>query len=61
MIAGRELARGNTFNATSFCSYGAYWITWAIIAALGKFEALADLGNPQAEKSMGLFLMVGRP
>lgn len=58
MEMDRELARGNTFNATSFCSYGAYWITSSIISALGKFETLLDLGKTQSDESMGLYFMV---
>lgn len=61
MEMDRELARGNTFNATSFCSYGAYWITSSIISALGKFETLLDLGKTQSDESMGLYFMVSKP
>ncbi|RJE24720.1 GPR FUN34 family protein [Aspergillus sclerotialis] len=57
----RELARGNTFNATSFCSYGAYWITFAIISVLGKLEAWMDPGHRQSDEPMGLFMIVANP
>ncbi|KAJ5220501.1 hypothetical protein N7468_009705, partial [Penicillium chermesinum] len=39
MFAGIwEMAVGNTFGATSFCSYGAYWITSGIMSAVNRSE-----------------------
>ncbi len=55
----REMALGNTFSATSFCSYGAYWITFGVISDLeGTKIVAAPETICQKEILMGLFLLV---
>lgn len=50
------MAIGNTFGATSFSSYGAYWIT---IGVMSMIEGTTDSRNTyQAETLMGVFMMV---
>lgn len=57
----REMALGNTFSATSFCSYGAYWITFGVISDLQGTKIVAVPETVcQKEILMGLFLLVGR-
>lgn len=53
------MALGNTFSATSFCSYGAYWITFGVISDLEGTKIVAASENVcQKEILMGLFLLV---
>lgn len=55
----REMALGNTFSATSFCSYGAYWITFGVISDLEGTKIVAAPETVcQKEILMGLFLLV---
>lgn len=55
----REMALGNTFSATSFCSYGAYWITFGVISDLEGTKIIAASETVcQKEILMGLFLLV---
>lgn len=57
----REMALGNTFSATSFCSYGAYWITFGVISDLQGTKIVAVPETVcQKEILMGLFLLVSR-
>jgi succinate-acetate transporter protein len=57
----REMAVGNTFGATSFCSYGAYWITFALISDFDPVDSAKDTsGTCQNETLMGLFMLVSR-
>lgn len=59
MICTREMALGNTFSATSFCSYGAYWITFGVISDLEGTKVIAASETVcQKEILMGLFLLV---
>ncbi|KAJ5609974.1 hypothetical protein N7510_006693 [Penicillium lagena] len=60
LLAGMwEMALGNTFSATSFSSYGAFWITFSIISLLESFQTVENLNSDitQSQTSMGLFLM----
>ncbi|KAJ5797331.1 uncharacterized protein N7503_006627 [Penicillium pulvis] len=50
-----EMAIGNTFGATSFSSYGAYWITIGVMAMVKDTTESGD--TCQAEKLMGVFMM----
>jgi succinate-acetate transporter protein len=55
LLAGMwEFRKGNTFGATAFCSYGAFWMSYA---ALAKFVA-PDLPATSAHEATGLFLLV---
>lgn len=49
-----EFAKGNTFGATAFCSYGAFWLSfWWLTAHLADYKIpAADVG-----KGVGLYLV----
>ena len=47
-----EFAKGNTFGATAFCSYGAFWISFWWLAE----KDLANLG-PDGYKVVGAYLL----
>jgi succinate-acetate transporter protein len=47
-----EFAKGNTFGATAFCSYGAFWVAFWWLAE----KDLANLG-PEGYKVVGVFLL----
>jgi succinate-acetate transporter protein len=49
-----EFAKGNTFGATAFCSYGAFWLSfWWLTAHLDGYKIpAADVG-----KGVGLYLV----
>jgi uncharacterized protein len=47
-----EFAKGNTFGATAFCSYGAFWISFWWLAE----HDLVGLG-PEGYKAVGVYLI----
>ena len=48
-----EFAKGNTFGATAFCSYGAFWLSfWYLVAHVDLSKAGAD-----AKLGVGVFLL----
>ncbi|MGC4112843.1 MAG: acetate uptake transporter [Nocardioides sp.] len=47
-----EFAKGNTFGATAFCSYGGFWISFWWLAE----KDLANLG-PDGNKVVGVYLL----
>lgn len=47
-----EFAKGNTFGATAFCSYGAFWVSFWWLAE----KDLANLG-PDGNKVVGVYLL----
>lgn len=47
-----EFAKGNTFGATAFCSYGGFWISFWWLAE----KDLANLG-PDGHKVVGVYLL----
>ena len=47
-----EFAKGNTFGATAFCSYGAFWVSFWWLAE----KDLANLG-PDGYKVVGAYLL----
>lgn len=51
---------GNTLGATTFTSFGAYWITFALISTFENPDATKDTTNTtcQNETLMGLFMLV---
>jgi succinate-acetate transporter protein len=49
-----EFKKGNTFGATAFGSYGAFWLSYA---AYVKF-VVADLPPDKANQATGLYLLV---
>src|SRR3954453_6057177 len=55
LLAGMwEFRKGNTFGATAFCSYGAFWLSYA---AYVKFVA-GDLPADTAHQATGLYLLI---
>jgi uncharacterized protein len=50
-----EFAKGNTFGATAFCSYGAFWVSfWWLTGHSGVDKIPAD----DVSKGVGLYLLV---
>jgi len=63
LLAGMwEFACGNTFGATAFTSYGAFWISYALIFIPGTGILTDYVGTPETAKflddAVGTFLMV---
>jgi succinate-acetate transporter protein len=55
MLAGMwEFKKGNTFGATAFSSFGAFWLSYA---AYAKFVLPGIAQQPDAHKATGLFLL----
>jgi succinate-acetate transporter protein len=55
MLAGMwEFKKGNTFGATAFSSFGAFWLSYA---AYAKFVLPGIEQRPDAYKATGLFLL----
>ncbi|HSP38898.1 MAG TPA: acetate uptake transporter [Frankiaceae bacterium] len=55
VLAGMwEFKKGNTFGATAFTSFGAFWLSYA---AYAKFVLPSIEGQPDAYKATGLFLL----
>jgi succinate-acetate transporter protein len=55
MLAGMwEFRKGNTFGATAFTSFGAFWLAYA---AYAKFVLPGIQDRPDAYKATGLFLL----
>jgi succinate-acetate transporter protein len=54
LLAGLwEFRAGNTFGATAFCSYGAFWLSfWAFVEFFEKSIPAADAGH-----AVGLYLI----
>jgi succinate-acetate transporter protein len=54
LLAGMwEFRAGNTFGATAFCSYGAFWLSfWAFVEFFEKSVPAADAGH-----AVGLYLI----
>ncbi|KAJ6112121.1 hypothetical protein N7523_008182 [Penicillium sp. IBT 18751x] len=54
-----EMALGNTFGATTFCSFGAYWITFATLSEIDTTNSVVEkaIESCQAEILMGIFMM----
>jgi succinate-acetate transporter protein len=48
-----EFAKGNTFGATAFCSYGGFWISYWWLTA----HDVAKLPAADAHKATGLYLL----
>ncbi|KAJ3781495.1 FUN34 transmembrane protein [Lentinula aff. detonsa] len=59
LLAGMwEFPKGNTFGATAFSSYGAFWLSYAtiLIPGSGISDAYADVAS-QEPNAIGIFLM----
>jgi succinate-acetate transporter protein len=48
-----EFAKGNTFGATAFCSYGAFWVSYWWLTG----HNAADLPAADAHKGIGMYLL----
>jgi uncharacterized protein len=48
-----EFAKGNTFGATAFCSYGAFWVSYWWLTA----HNAAQLPPADAHKAIGMYLL----
>jgi succinate-acetate transporter protein len=48
-----EFAKGNTFGATAFCSYGAFWVSYWWLTA----HNAAQLPTADAHKAIGMYLL----
>src|SRR5689334_871712 len=48
-----EFAKGNTFGATAFCSYGAFWVSYWWLTA----HNAAELPAADAHKALGMYLL----
>ncbi|KAF7713763.1 Acetate transporter [Penicillium ucsense] len=58
MVGMWEIYVGNTFSATSFGSYGAYWISFGLLSNLEKNDYVPAYDSVcQKETLMGIFLM----
>lgn len=54
------MVSGSTFGATALCSYGGFWVSFAIILTPGGFNIAETLGAESStafNDSFGLFLM----
>ena len=49
-----EFAKGNTFGATAFCSYGAFWVAFWYLTGHTDFQGVAPA---DIDKGVGLFLL----
>jgi uncharacterized protein len=48
-----EFAKGNTFGATAFCSYGAFWVSYWWLTG----HNVAELPAADAHKAIGMYLL----
>jgi uncharacterized protein len=55
LLAGMwEFRKGNTFGATAFSSYGAFWLAYAVLAK----SVAPGLPAATAHQALGLFLLI---
>lgn len=58
LLAGQwEFVAGNTFGATAFTSYGAFWISYALILIPSTGVAAAYPNTQEFENAVGIYLM----
>jgi succinate-acetate transporter protein len=50
-----EFAKGNTFGATAFCSYGAFWVSYWWLT--GHVSALSGASANDVGNALGVFLL----
>ncbi|KAI0313392.1 GPR1/FUN34/yaaH family-domain-containing protein, partial [Amylostereum chailletii] len=53
-----EFAVGNTFGATAFTSYGAFWLSFATLFVPGSGIAAAYANNDQEDDALAIYLTV---
>lgn len=53
-----EYAKGNTFGATAFCSYGAFWMAfWYLVTHAVPMMVAGKATGAQIEQGVGVFLL----
>ena len=58
LLAGMwEFAKGNTFGATAFCSYGAFWLAFWYLVSSGGEEAAGSAGVGVFLLAFGIFTL----
>jgi succinate-acetate transporter protein len=58
LLAGMwEFPRGNTFGATAFSSYGAFWLSYATILIPGSGILAAYEGGDELSSALGIYLI----
>lgn len=57
----RDIANGNTVSATIACSYGCFWVSYAISLIPSFHVRDAYPSDADYNHANGLFLMVGPP
>ncbi|KAG6331275.1 hypothetical protein ID866_7813 [Astraeus odoratus] len=58
LLAGMwEFPRGNTFGATAFTSYGAFWMSYAIILIPGTGVTAAYTSAEELDQAIGIYLI----
>ncbi|KAL4063744.1 GPR1/FUN34/yaaH family-domain-containing protein [Scleroderma yunnanense] len=58
LLAGMwEFPRGNTFGATAFTSYGAFWMSYATILIPGSGVAAAYTSKDEFAQAIGIYLI----
>ncbi|ETW78445.1 putative acetate transporter [Heterobasidion irregulare TC 32-1] len=58
LLAGMwEFATGNTFGATAFTSYGAFWLSYATLLIPGSGISDAYDGSGQEDNALGIYLI----
>ncbi|KAI6121154.1 Gpr1 family protein [Pisolithus sp. B1] len=58
LLAGMwEFPRGNVFGATAFTSYGAFWMSYAVILIPGFGVASAYSSTEEFEQAIGIYLV----
>ncbi|GJJ08962.1 hypothetical protein Clacol_003183 [Clathrus columnatus] len=58
LLAGQwEFVAGNTFGATAFTSYGAFWISYALILIPGSGIGAAYPSMTEFDNAVGIYLM----
>jgi len=57
LLAGMwEFSNGNTFGATAFSSYGAFWLSWAVLLIPG-FGVAFGLSSGPSDHAVGVYLL----
>lgn len=51
-----EYVAGNSFGATAFCSYGAFWLSFATLLEFGVYQLPATITAYDAGQAIGLYL-----
>jgi succinate-acetate transporter protein len=52
-----EFAKGNTFGATAFCSYGMFWVSYWYLTGHTDFTVIAPGLDNSLQKGLGIYLL----